>query len=157
MEQIRIYLLGVVAAAIICGIVTRLLGEKGTQGAMAKLIAGLFLAFTVLRPVANIHLDDLADHSSVYSEAGERAALEGKLISKEILAASIKGKTEAYILDKAAALNLKLEVDVTMSSDDFPVPMKVLLSGKASPYAKAQLQTVIARDLGINKENQIWT
>ena len=157
MEEIKTYLMGIVAAAIVCGIVTRLLGDKGTQGAMAKLIAGLFLAFTVIRPVVNIRLDSLTDFTAAYSLDGQQAALKGESLTKEALAASIKAQTEAYILDKAAALHMDLEVLVTVSGEDIPTPTAVRLSGKASPYAKARLQSIITEDLGIDKERQTWT
>lgn len=156
MENIKTYLLGVVAAAVICGIVTRLMGEKGTQGAMAKLIAGLFLAFTVIRPVANISLDGLSDFTAVYSDAGEQAAAAGEILTKDALTTIIKAQTEAYILDKAAALQVDLEVEVTLSDEDIPTPAAVRLSGKVSPYAKARLQSIITEDLGIGKERQTW-
>lgn len=156
MESMKTYLLGVVAAAIICGIITRFIGEKGTQGSMVKLLAGLFLTFTVIRPVANISLDSLTDFTEVYADAGERAAAAGESLTKEALAASIKAQTEAYILDKAAALQVDLEVEVTLSIGDIPTPHTVRLSGKVSPYAKAQLQAIITEDLGIDKEHQTW-
>ena len=63
----------------------------------------------------------------------------------------IKQRTQAYILDKAQALNTVLEVEVTLSDDDIPVPLKVRLKGKISPYAKGRLQATIAEDLGIEK------
>lgn len=157
MDGIKTYLLGVMGAAVICGIVICMIGEKGTQGAMTKLIAGLFLAFTVIRPVANIRLDGLSDFTAAYSAAGEQAAAAGENLTKDALAASIKAQTEAYILDKAAALQVELEVDVTLSDGDIPTPSAVLLSGKVSPYAKARLQKMITDDLGIDKERQTWT
>jgi hypothetical protein len=60
-------------------------------------------------------------------------------------------------LDKAQALNTALEVEVTLSDDEIPIPVKVRLSGKVSPYAKGRLQQIISEELGIERENQIWT
>lgn len=157
MEDIKTYLLGLVGAAVICGIVTRLVGEKGTQGAMVKLIAGLFLTFTVIRPLSDIRLDSLTDFADIYADAGAQAAASGECMTKDALRASIKAQTEAYILDKAAGLALSLEVEVTLSDDAIPLPASVRLSGKTSPYAKLRLQTIIAQDLGIDKEHQVWT
>lgn len=157
MESLRTYLIGLVAAAILTGIVTQLMGDKGTQGAMIKLISGLFLVFTVIAPIANIDLSGLRDFSADFSEAGEEAALIGEDITRESLAAVIKQRSEAYILDKAAGLDVELEVDVTVSDDKMPVPSAVLLRGKVSPYAKARLQSIIVQNLGIDKEKQIWT
>lgn len=157
MESVRTYLIGLVAAAILTGIVTQLMGDKGTQGAMIKLISGLFLVFTVIAPIANIDLSGLRDFSADFSEAGEEAALIGEDITRESLAAVIKQRSEAYILDKAAGLDVELEVDVTVSDDKMPVPSAVLIRGKVSPYAKARLQSIIVQNLGIDKEKQIWT
>lgn len=157
MEDFKAYLLAIVGAAVICGIVTRLVGDKGTQGAMVKLIAGLFLTFTVIRPIADIRLDGLADFADLYSDAGAQAAAAGERMTKDALRASIKSRSEAYILDKAADLGLELRVDVTVSDDQIPFPTAVCLSGKTSPYAKAHLQAVITQELGIDKEHQVWT
>lgn len=157
MESLRTYLIGLVAAAILTGIVTQLMGDKGTQGAMIKLISGLFLVFTVIAPISNIDLSGLRDFSADFSEAGEEAALIGEDITRESLAAVIKQRSEAYILDKAAGLDVELEVDVTVSDDKMPVPSAVLIRGKVSPYAKARLQSIIVQNLGIDKEKQIWT
>lgn len=157
MESLRTYLIGLVAAAILTGIVTQLMGDKGTQGALIKLISGLFLVFTVIAPISNIDLSGLRDFSADFSEAGEEAALIGEDITRESLAAVIKQRSEAYILDKAAGLDVELEVDVTVSDDKMPVPSAVLIRGKVSPYAKARLQSIIVQNLGIDKEKQIWT
>ena len=78
-------------------------------------------------------------------------------MTKEAIAAGIKSRTQAYILDKAMALELQLQVEVVLSEDEIPVPEEVRLAGKASPYAKARLQQIIKEDLGIDKEHLIWT
>lgn len=156
MDGIRAYLLSVCAAAVICGIVTRLVGEKGTQGAVVKMIAGVFLAFTVIRPIADVRLDSLSDWTADFSYDASLAAAAGEDLTREVLAAGIKKRSEAYILDKADALNVSLTVEVTLTEADIPVPCSVRLTGKVSPYAKGQLQTIIAEDLGIDKEHQVW-
>ncbi|MBQ7415780.1 MAG: hypothetical protein IJW14_01925 [Oscillospiraceae bacterium] len=155
-DGIKGYLLSIFAAAIICAIVTRLMGDKGTHGTMAKLIAGLFLTFTVIRPVADVKID-LSGLTPDFSIAADQAAAAGESMTREAMAKVIKSKTEAYILDKAVALNAELKVEVTLSKDDIPIPSAVRLSGKISPYAKAQLQAIITQDLGIEKERQLWT
>ncbi len=156
MDSIRTYLLGVIAAAIVCGIVTRLMGEKGTRGAMAKLICGLFLAFTVIRPVANLNIGSLTDFAADFSQAGADAVALGQSMTKEALAASIKQRSETYILDKAKELDVTLQVEVTLSKEDIPTATAVRLTGKVSPYAKGKLQAIIQQDLGIDKEHQTW-
>jgi hypothetical protein len=46
---------------------------------------------------------------------------------------------------------------VTLSDELPPVPVEVRLSGDISPYIKTRLQSILEDDLGISKENQIWT
>ena len=157
MDGIRTYLLSVVAAAVICGIVTRLVGKKGTQGAVIKMITGIFLTFTLIRPITDISLDSIGDWSSEYHHAALQAAAAGESRTKEALASGIKSRCEAYILDKADKLNASVIVEVTLTDDDIPVPSAVRIIGKLSPYARSQLQDILSEELGINKENQIWT
>lgn len=151
------YLLSVFAAAMICAIVTRLMGSKGTHAVMTKLISGLVLTFTVISPLSQVHIDQIPDWIGDYSEAGAQASAAGQQMTREALSAGIKTRTEAYILDKATALDVELEVEVTLSDEDIPRPESVRLIGKASPYAKNRLTTIIAEDIGIKKEQQLWT
>ncbi len=149
------YLLSVVAAAIISGIVTKLLGTKGTQGAIGKLVAGLFLAFTVISPLRSVRIADFSD-LAFYATEAEAAVAEGKKQTQQALQTRIKENCEAYILDKARFLNMDLEVVVTLSDGDMPTPEFVQLSGNASPNAKAKLTDIISEDLGVPKEAQQW-
>ena len=156
MEAIRGYLLSVTGAAVICAVVSALLGKKGTISAMGKLLTGIFMAITVISPLAKIQLsnaDALWDDLSVDAAAAVAAGEEAANIE---LRAGIKSQTEAYILDKAASYAAELTVEVTLSDDDPPLPCAVRLTGSVSPYAKRQLQQLIAEDLGIPKEAQTW-
>ena len=60
-------------------------------------------------------------------------------------------------MDKAESLGAELTVEVTLSDDELMVPCAVKLSGAISPYAKKVLSDTIAKDLGIQVEEQIWT
>lgn len=150
------YLLSVVVAAIIGGLVTKLLGEKGTQGAVVKLAAGLFLAFTIIAPLRSYQLMDFSGFSSIYASGAEAMVADGKNQARQALQESIKQRCEAYILDKAQSLNVELDVEVTVSDDDIPVPESVRLVGPVSPDAKTRLTRILTEDLGISKEEQTW-
>ena len=156
-DGIRGYLLSVVAAAVISGIVKRLMGDKGNQGAVAKLLTGIFLALTVVSPLAKVEVGRLADIVGAYRADGLAAAAVGEEMTRQALAESIKAQSEAYILDKAAALEVALTVEIEMTDTDIPVPYRIRLSGQVSPYAKNKLSGIITEDLGIEKERQIWT
>lgn len=156
MEDIRAYIFSITAAAIICGCLTNLLGSKGAASAVTRLIAGAFLAVTVLPPVGTLALDNLQEYWNTFGQDASDAVNTGIQQSHNAATEIIKSQTEAYILDKAAQLEAAIDVIVTLSDDELPAPVAVQLSGSVSPYAKVQLQSMIANDLGIPEENQIW-
>lgn len=150
------YLLGVISAAVIGGIVTKLLGDKGAQGAIGKLIAGLFLTFTVLSPLRDFRMEGLTDLVDPYTEKAQSAAQEGEKQTAAAISKRIKQACEAYILDKAEQLDTELAVTVTLDDGALPTPVGITLTGNISPNSKKTLQDIITQDLGIPREAQIW-
>ena len=146
MEALRQYVISVVAAAMLCGIVVRLF-PNGIGKHIGKLICGLFLAYTVLSPISRVDFSKLPDFSLRCMDDAEDAAAMGENLARDSMA-------EAYILDKAADLHANLRVEVAVGEDNLPAA--VTISGEASPYARRQIQAMIANDLGISKENQKW-
>lgn len=157
MDSVRQYLLSVVAAGLIGGAVKHLLPGKGTAAHMGKMLTGLFLAFTVISPLANVSLDRWDTECENLQQQAQAAVAAGEENSKTALYSGIKQRTEAYILDKAQSLAVQIAVEVTLSDDPIPVPVAVRLSGNISPYAKKQLQDILESELGIPKEAQQWT
>lgn len=154
MAALREYILSVVAAAILCGIVTGLIDKKGSCAPVVKLICGVFLTLTVVRPVAKVNIDDFMDFTWNLRSEADAAAAFGEEMYTQSLIDGIKQTTQSYILDKVQTLGLQLRVTVHLDSD--LVPDEVTLEGAHSPYEKQQLQAFIASDLGIPKERQIW-
>lgn len=157
MGGISQYLLSVIGAAMICAVVQRLLSGKGSASAMGKLLVGIVMALTVIRPLAQVQLADFGRFLPEISLDAQVAVSEGEASAQKALAESISSKIEAYILDKAAQMNVTLAVEVELTQETIPHPCRVRLQGKVSPYAKSRLQNIIQEDLGINKENQLWT
>lgn len=156
MEWLGRYILSVTAAALLLSILQVVAGKKGTHAALLRLIGGLFLAFTVIAPVANIELDRVLDFPRDFAVQGSAIAQQGQTISQDQLCGIIKERCEAYILDKALALQAQLQVEVILSQDEMPVPSSVRLQGSISPYAKQALQQWLHSDMAIPKEHQIW-
>ncbi len=157
MENIRQYIMQIVSAALLCSVVTQVVGEKSPSATVVKMITGTFMFLCLVNPLANLRLQDLTKYFDSLSLQTNQSVNEGQLAAFEEMSAIIKSKTEAYILDKAATYNASLEVVVTLNRDTVPTPCGVRISGSISPYAKTQLQNVIAQDLGIPVEAQIWT
>ena len=156
MEDIRQYLLSIVAAAIVSALAINMIGKKGIYTTVVKLLAGLFLSITIISPWTKLQLQDLSSYFSDLELDAEDIVSEGEDMAVSATASIIKEQVTAYILDKASSLGLNLEVEVTMTESSPPVPSAVALKGTASPYAKQHLQQIITDELGIPEENQSW-
>ena len=124
---------------------------------MCKMLTGLFLALTILRPLGDLRMNDLWQILPDVSADAEQVVAEGQANYRKELSRCIKERVQTYILDKGAQLGLSLSVEVELSDDPIPKPLRVRLRGDVSPYAKGRLQQILQEDLGIRKENQIWT
>ena len=156
MDNIKDYLIGITAAALVCGIVNAFFDGKGSTGVIVKLASGIFLILAVASPFVKLQFDGIWDITEDFRISGEAAAAWGKRIGQEALATGIISRTEAYILDKAESLGTELSVQVEVSEDEIPVPKSVRISGKVSPYEKAVLTHFMEKNLGIPAEDQIW-
>lgn len=156
MQAIRQYIISVTVAALICAVLIGLLGKKGTAAAVGKLLAGVFLSIAVISPLTDFRISDLTGYVDALSTDADDAVQTGTKAAQQALAEGIKSRSEAYILDKAAELNVQVTVEVRLTEDDPPVPCAVRIQGDVSPSAKAGLSRLIADDLGIAKEAQEW-
>lgn len=109
----------------------------------------------VIRPISYFDYSMLTEFSSAFAQEAETAAIQGENMARKAAADIIKAESEAYILDKAAAMNASVTVQIILDSDSIPV--QATLSGRVSPYVRRTLASVLESDLGITKENQLWT
>lgn len=155
MSAVQEYVLGLTAAATICGMVL-CLTEKGPMEPLLKLICGLILTFCLVEPALNISLGDWAALGIDFQNQAQKAAEQGEEESKAGVRQIIKQETEAYIMDKARMLDLDIHVEVKLSPQALPVPDFVTIRGTVPPYGKSRLSLILTRELGIKKENQKW-
>lgn len=153
MEALRQYIISVVAAAIFCGLLRGIV-PKGMAGNLLRLVSGMFLAYTLLSPVAALRLMPVSSETFSVKDAAEEASQMGQAAGEAAVIQIITEQTRTYILEKANALGLSLEVEVSLNEEN--IPDGVTLWGNASPFERRQLQSTIALDLGIPKENQQW-
>ena len=154
MHALGEYVISVSAAALLWGILGSLM-PRGPSKEILKLVAGLFLIFTVISPVARIDLSDLSELGKQLGEEGRSAAQHGEKLAEEAADAYIKQALEAYILDKAQALGLILKVQVTLQSGN--LPEQVVLHGSAAPLLREKLTKDIQTAFGLPEEDIIWT
>lgn len=155
MQSLGEYIVSVCAAAFICGILNSM-APKGTAKEVLKLVGGLFLTFTVIRPVADIQIPELAEVTENWQQEAWDAAQAGEEMALQSAVESITQQLEAYILDKANALRLTLTVEVSLEEDSL-MPDMVRLTGDASPYARQQMLTYLQKELGFSEEDILWT
>lgn len=153
MTAVRQYIISVTAAAILCGILTAIVGGKQIKP-IWKLVVGIFLTLTAIRPLADIDLGAVPTLAEGYTLQAEEAVMTGKELMDSQKQTIIKSRLESYILDKAEGMGVTLTVDILLNEHGLPV--SVQLNGDVSPGAKTRLQSIIAVDLGIPKEAQIW-
>ena len=156
MSSIREYLLGIVAAAILCAIVSQLPGKDSFLGSTMKLITGVFMLIALVSPVAKLQIRMPSEIFTDISQQADQITASAVDSTRESVSAIIKEQTQAYILDKAKSYGLEMSVEVTLSDDRIPEPISVKLSGNVSPYNKKILSEAIEKDLGIPTEAQIW-
>ena len=155
MQLLREYVMGIGAAALICGIVLSF-GSKGTMKPLLKLTCGLVLTFSILSPILKITGGNLEDLGIEYKVEAEKAAEEGKQQAIRSVRQIIKEETQAYIMDKARDLSLELAVEVNLSEEALPKPVAVTIRGLVPPYEKSVIRRMLTEELGIAKENQKW-
>ena len=156
MEDIRQYLLTVISAAFLCGIINGIIGKNGSYGTIVKLVSSLVLVLTVISPWTKIKLQDLSQYTEGLMHEAETITQNGEAFALSQSTSIIKSKTEAYILDKAASIGLNIEVEVTLCESVPHIPCAVKITGNASPYLKQKLHKIITNDLGISEDNQLW-
>lgn len=154
MVSLRSYILSVVTAAILCSLILAIAGKKESGVPMLKLLTGVFLSLTIIRPVAQVKVEDFLAFTEDLQLEAEGAAAAGSAYYQNSVKEVILAQTQTYILDKAQTLGAPVAVEVFL--DDDAIPHAVTVHAALSPKVKAQLEEIIATDLGIPKERQTW-
>lgn len=147
------YVLSLIAAAFIAGILQSFVKE-GSCARVLRLLCGLFLMVTALKPLKELQIPALEDWTASWNAEAGAAVREGEERYASEYSAVIIKQLEAYILDKAAQLGLSVQVQLTLTADH--LPERVLLTGQATQQQKQAMESVIESDLGIPKEKQQW-
>lgn len=154
MGSIGEYLIGVIAAAVLCGIVTMMTNSKGTVSLALRLVSGLLMLLVVVRPWMSISLNGFIGLTDKITSDGTDIMQSGQMMAENAYRVSIIQQTQAYIEDEAKKLGCDLTVEVFLSEESIPVQVK--LSGNLSPFARRTLSNLLSERLGIKQEDQIW-
>lgn len=148
------YIFSVVACVFICRIVLQIISDPKRK-ALLRLVSGTVLAVFILSPLSELDFEEILDSASLQTESSEYSIEAGEKIALEVKAEYIKSACEAYILDKAK--NMGAEISVQIFLDENLIPQLAEIKGSQESDIQMQLQSILTDDLGIQKENQIWT
>ena len=153
MTFLRSWLLGVVACAVLVSLAGQLT-DGGTMKKIVRFAGGMLLMLTMLRPLLGLDLAVLDVDLASYREAVSQLELELAQRQEDALSARRAAETGAYIEAQADELGLSVRAAVrTEEVDGVPLPVSVTLCGEEN----AALADCIERELGIAKEDQLWS
>ena len=154
MGSVREYFLSVVLCTLSCGIFSQIISNPRKK-ALMRLISGTILAITILQPLSHINKDLFGNISVPIQPSAACYIAEGETVAMEAQKRRIQSACEAYILSKAEALDIPIAVRIVL--DENLIPDFAEIIGETDPDIKRQLENILMVDLGIPKENQIWT
>ena len=156
MHAIGKYLFAVIAVSLLISILKTFVPTKGIVGSVMKLVCGTIIAYVLIIPFTDFCVFDLQSfYNGIRSDAASVTKI-GEEHTKAELSKCIEENAVTYILDKASAMALDLDIQLQLSNDTIPCPEELKIVGNASPYAKKQLIQAICRDLGIGEEHIKW-
>ena len=150
------YIFTIGLAALLAGIFCEFTDSKSSTGVLTRTVCGLFLAFTVINPLADLNFGILETFSGSNSADASSAVSTGTALAEDSVRQLIKQETEAYILDKASTFPCSIEVAVTVGKEPEPIPESVRITGDVPEAVRRMLEEMLEQDLGIAKENQQW-
>ena len=153
MEGLRQYVVSAVSAALICSVVTHITKNSGFSN-IVRVLCGLFMTIVLLHPVCGLRDNTWNFLTEEWEQQSESISAGGLRSADSMKAEIIKQQTEAYILEKAAAMNAAVEVRISVG--DNCVPVSARISGSVSPMTKSRLEDILTSELGISGEHQQW-
>jgi hypothetical protein len=135
MDEIRAYILSVGAAGLLCTIAAQLAGKESMAAKAVKLVSGLCMLLTVLKPFGQLRPEEMQKYFDEFSVHADIAVSDGESQTQLALQNSIKEGIASYILDKGAAQGANLTVQVVLDEGFPPKLRTVYLEGEIAPYA----------------------
>lgn len=155
MDSIRSYALSVISGALVVSILLDL-SEKSAFRKQLRLVAGIFFAAILFRPLLTLSVPELSLSRSFFSQEAELAAQGGEKRYIQSLAELIRRESQAYILKEAAALGAEVEVELELDTAYPPAPCSVTLRGSFDGGQEEALSRLLSEEFGIPKERQTW-
>ena len=156
-EGLESWVRGLAAAGLFTGAVLAL-APQGRSGKVLRLVCALLLLAVLLSPLWRLDYDAYAEELSRQRFLGLDLSAKGEAESLRLLGSVIQQRTEAYILDQAAALGIRVSrAEVTLASgEEIPYPRSAEVWLEGEPAGKEALKEILEGELGIPPRRQIW-
>ncbi len=158
MEALNIWILRLTGAALISAAAITLAPEGGAKRAV-RLACGLLSVAALLSIGADIDLDAYFDSIAEYRAAAEVLVSDAEEEAETMKRIIIEERTAAYILDKAAELDVKdfsVSVTADWNGDGYWYPASAHITAALSDRQRRTLAYYMESELGIAEERQDW-
>lgn len=122
---------------------------------MRKMLCGLFVTVVAIAPLRSFDPGGLTAPLKDYTAMAQSAAEMGMTQAHDAIMQSISQQARAYILDKAEAMGVELDVHVEVDTDTL-YPVFATLTGRVSPREKEVIAGILEDDLLIERSAQQW-
>lgn len=157
MEEVRGWLMGVIALAVLCAGADSLMPEGGARKA-GQLVCTIAMLCVMLRPLELLVGSDMTGYIREYgARLGElETQLEDRSGSTQ--KSVIEEYCAAYISDKAAELGVvcRAEVLCEPTAEGIWLPAAVRIWGDFSDVEQSRMTEFLERQLGVLAENQSY-
>lgn len=156
-EGLESWVRALAAAGLFTGAVITL-APGGKAGKTLRLVCALLLMAVLLSPLGRMDFSACAEELSRQRLLGSDLSGRGEQEALRLLGSIIQERTEAYILDKAAQLEVPaVKVRVTLvPGEEVPWPWSAELWLKGPGEEDPLLAEVMEGELGIPRTRQVW-
>lgn len=149
----------IVGAALICAAASALT-PKGKVKNVLKLLCGIVLITAMINPIINQNLPALSMDISEYRKQADEISGSAEEKENSLSRTIIEDELEAYILDKAESLDVKLqsvEVSVKWGDEGCWYPYEVHLTADIPQMKQKLISNSIEAEMGVPDERQYWS
>ena len=153
MAWLREYLVSIVSASLLSGILIRL-ARNSASGEIVRMLCGILITIVLIQPITGKKALLWESALPEFSAQAEDVIAEGTAAADNMRKEFIKQRVQTYILSRAGAMDADIQASVTLG-ENF-VPCHVRITGRISPINRSKLTQLISSELGIPREQQEW-
>lgn len=153
MADLKTYLLAVISAAVVCGVLCNAV-QNTASAEQVRFLCRICFAITLIAPLSSLFHQDWLPALGSSQESTAWVTQEGIEMNQQEMKSIITQKVEAYIVSIAQERGLSVQAQVLLN--DEMLPCGAVMQCQDPELSQAQLSPIIEMVLGISKEDQQW-